>query len=157
MRSFMLGQPVAKMLCASVTTESLRQPRHELPRFVDERMGRIDDEKPCMRQRLLAMRADRSGADVKFESQSIWRAERANRIEKTGAGSSVANWTPHDVSPGRPFAQRQLKRTHDAAGFAGGLERRVDQDDAAPLLGRQVGVKRDIAVRSDDAQSPVAR
>src|SRR5271156_5198551 len=122
------------MLSASVTTESLRQPRQERPRFVDQDMRRIDDEKPRLPQRLLAMRAGRPGANIKFEPQDVWRAERGDRVEKTGIASSVADRPPRDVSPGRPFTQGPLERAHNSAGFIGRLERRIDQDEAAALL-----------------------
>ena len=48
------------------------------PRLVDERMRRIDDEKPGARERLLAMRADRARAHVQFEPQNVRRAERGD-------------------------------------------------------------------------------
>src|SRR6202044_497693 len=130
--SLRLRHPIAKLLSAFAATERLRQPRQQRPRFADERVRRIDNEKPCARKRLLAMGAGRPMANVKFESQDIWRAERGDRIEKTGVVSSVADRTPGDVSPGRPFAQPPLESVPDAARFAGRLERRGHQGDARP-------------------------
>src|SRR5277367_3974771 len=109
-------------------------------------MRRIDDEKPRARERLLAVRAMPPGAHVEFEPQDVWRAERGDRIEETGVGWGFADRAPGDVGPHRPFVQRAFERSLDSAGFVGRLERRVDQDYPAALLGRQIGVERDIAV-----------
>ena len=48
------------------------------PRFVDQSMRRIDDEKPGARERLLAVRADRPVADVEFEPQDVWLGQRGD-------------------------------------------------------------------------------
>ncbi len=66
------------MLSDAATSQCLREPRQQRPRFVNQRMRRIDDEKPGARQRLLAVRADRRVADVEFELQDVWRAERSD-------------------------------------------------------------------------------
>src|SRR5271154_7442053 len=102
------------MLSASVATEDLRQPRQQRARFVDEDMGRINDEKSRAPERLLAMCADRPRANIEFEPQDVWRTEHGDRIEKTCVASIVADWPPGDVSPSLPFAQRPLERAHDA-------------------------------------------
>ena len=137
-------------------TQRLRQPWQQRPRFIDERMRRIDDNETCARQRLLPLRADRPRTHVQFEPQDVRRAERGDRVEKAGIGLNFADWAPGHVGPGRPFVQSAFERLLDGAGFVGRFERRVDQDDSAALLGRQISVERDIAVRADDAEPPIA-
>ena len=66
------------MVSASVATERLRKPWQKRPRFIDERMRRIDDEKPGARERLVTVRAWPSRTHVKFEPQDVWRAERGD-------------------------------------------------------------------------------
>ncbi len=66
------------MLSDAATSQCLREPRQQRPRFVNQSMRRIDDEKPGARERLLAMRAGRRVADVEFEPQDVWRAERGD-------------------------------------------------------------------------------
>ena len=66
------------MLPDAATSQRLREPRQQRPRFVNQSMRRIDDEKSCARERLLAVRADRPVADVEFEPQDVWRAERGD-------------------------------------------------------------------------------
>ena len=95
-------------------------------------------------------------ADVQFEPQDVWRAERGDRIEETGIGLGFADRAPGDVGSARPFAQSAFERPLDGARFVRRLERRVDQDDAPPLLRRHISVERDIAVRADDAEPPIA-
>ena len=60
------------------------------------------------------------------------------------------------VVPARPFAQSALDGPHDAVGFVSRLERRVDQNESATLLGRQISVEGDVSVRADDAEPPIA-
>ncbi len=52
--------------------------------------------------------------------------------------------------------KRAFESPLDGARFVRRLERRVDQDDSPALLGRQISVERDIAVRADDAEPPIA-
>ena len=54
------------------------------------------------------------------------------------------------------MCKRAFERPLDGAGFVWRFERRVDQDDSAALLRRQISVERDIAVRADDAESSIA-
>ncbi len=84
LRSFRLRQPGADKVSASVTTETLREPWHEGPRLVDQRMRRIDDKQPGARERLLAVRADWPGPYVQFEPQDVWHGQRGDRVEKMG-------------------------------------------------------------------------
>src|ERR1700678_1304030 len=73
-----------------------------------------------------------------------------------GVGSSFADRAPRHVGPGRPFVQSAFESALDGARLVRPLERRVDQDDSATLLRRQIGVERDIAVRADDAEPTIA-
>src|SRR5580704_12264787 len=156
MSLFRLRQPGAKVLSDAATSQCLREPRHERPRFVHERMRRIDHEKSCARERLLAVCADWPVADVEFEPQDVGRAKRRDRVEKAGVDLSFADRSPSDVGPGRPFARSPFERLLDGGGFVRRLERRVDQDDSATLLGRQISVERDIAIRAHNAEAPIA-
>src|ERR1700733_15513950 len=67
-----------------------------------------------------------------------------------------ADRAPRDEGSGRPFAQRPFESPLNGHGFVRRLERRIDQDDAPALLGRQISVERDIAVRAYDAETPIA-
>src|SRR5580704_10449398 len=156
MSSFRLRQPGAKVLSDAATSQCLREPRHEHPRFVHERMRRIDHQKSCARERHLAVCAGGPIADVEFEPQDVGRTKRGDRVEKAGVDLSFADRAPRDVGPGRPLLQRAFERPLDGGGFVRRLERRVDQDDSATLLGRQISVERDIAVRAHDAEPPIA-
>src|ERR1700733_1646029 len=138
MSLFRLRQPGAKVLSDAATSQCLREPRHERPRFVHKRMRRIDHEKPSAPKRLLSLRADWPVADVEFEPQDVGRAKRGDRVEKAGVDLNFADRSPGDVGPGRPFAQSPFERPLDAARFIRRLERRVDQDDSAALPGRQI-------------------
>src|SRR6202453_3813992 len=73
-----------------------------------------------------------------------------------GVGSSFADRAPRHVGPGRPFVQSAFESPLDGARLVRLLERRVDQDDSATLLRRQISVERDIAVRADDAEPTIA-
>ena len=75
---FRLGQPSAEVLSDAATSQCLREPRQQRPRFVDERMRRIDHEKPGARERLLAVCANWPVADVKFEPKDVRGAERGD-------------------------------------------------------------------------------
>src|SRR5208282_2804973 len=108
--SLRLGQPRANIFSASVAPERLRKPRQQRSRLIDQRVRRIDDEKAGARERLLAVRADGSGADVEFEPQDVRRAERRDGIEKASVGLSFADRAPCNVSPGRPFADCTRER-----------------------------------------------
>ena len=66
------------MLSDAAASQRLREPRQQCPRFVDQRVRRIDDQKPGARERLLSMRANRRVADIEFELQDVWRAERGD-------------------------------------------------------------------------------
>src|ERR1700722_15942468 len=155
-RSFRFRQPGAKMLSAAAASQCLGEPRQQRPRFVNQSMRRIDDEKSCARKRRLPVCADWPVPDVEFEPQDVRRAKRGDRIEKAGVDSGFADRAPGNVGPGRPFAQAAFERSLDGGRFIRRLEWRVDQDDPAPLLGRQVGVQGDIPVRADDAEPPIA-
>ena len=48
------------------------------PRFFDQSMRRIDDEKPGARERLLAVRACWRVTDVEFEPQDVWLGQRGD-------------------------------------------------------------------------------
>src|SRR3984957_2296819 len=108
-RLFRLRQPGAEVLSDAATGQCLREPRHERPRFVHERMRRIDHQKSCARQRHLPVRADWPVADVEFEPQDVGRAKRRDRVEKVGVDLSFADRSPGDVGPGRPFVQRAFE------------------------------------------------
>ena len=82
-------------------------------------------------------------------------AQRGDRVEEMRVGRRLADRPPRGVDPGRPFADRPRERLLDPRRFVGRFIRRVDQDEAAPFLGRQVGVERDVAVGSDDAEAAV--
>ena len=97
------------------------------------------------------------GANVEFEPQDIWRAERGDCVEETGVGSGLADRPPERCRFRSAISRSARSRARTMrSDFVRVLERRVDQDQAAPLLGRQIGVERDIAVRADDAEPPVA-
>ena len=66
------------MLSNAATSQGLREPRQQRPRFVNQRMRRIDHEKSGARERLLAVCADWPIADVEFEPQDVGRAERGD-------------------------------------------------------------------------------
>src|SRR5580704_10134926 len=124
MSLFRLRQPGAKVLSDAATGQYLREPRHERPRFVHERMRRIDHQKSCARQRHLPVRADWPVADVEFEPQDVGRAKRRDRVEKAGVDLSFADRSPGDVGPGRPFVQRAFESPLDGGGLVGRFERR---------------------------------
>src|SRR5258707_13751084 len=73
-----------------------------------------------------------------------------------GVNPGFADRTPRDVGPARPFAQAAFEWPLDATRFIRRLEGRVDQDDSATLLGRQISVERDIAIRGHDTEPPIA-
>ena len=119
-------------------------------------MGRIDDEETRGPERFLAMRAGLSRPYVQFEPQDVGRAERRDRIQDMGVGPGIADRPPRDIGSARPFAERAHERLLDALRFTRLFERRVDQNDAPPLLWRNIGVERNEAVRADDAEARVA-
>src|SRR3984957_8716636 len=155
-RLLRIHQPSAEVLSDAASGQCLREPRHERPRFVHERMRRIDHQKSCARERLLAVCADWPVADDELEPQDVGRAKRRDRVEKAGVDLSFADRAPGPIGPGRPFVQSPFEPPLDGGGFVRRLERRVDQDDSATLLGRQISVERDIAVRAHDAEPPIA-
>src|SRR6202044_1044058 len=73
-----------------------------------------------------------------------------------GIDPGFPDGTPGDVNSLGPFVQRAFEPPLDGAGFVRRLVGWVDQDDSAALLRRQISVERDIAVRADNAQSPIA-
>src|ERR1700678_2723853 len=91
---FRLGQPSAEVLSDAATSQCLREPRQQRPRFVHERMRRIDHKKSCARERLLAVCGHWPGTDGEFEPQDVRRAERSDRVEKAGIDSRFADRTP---------------------------------------------------------------
>ena len=66
------------MLSDAATSQCLREPRQERPRFVNQNMRRIDHEKSGARERLLAVCAGRGVADVEFEPQNVWLGQRGD-------------------------------------------------------------------------------
>ena len=66
------------MLTNAATSQGLREPWQQRPRFFDQSMRRIDHEKPGARERLLAVCADWPVADVKFEPKDVRGAERGD-------------------------------------------------------------------------------
>src|ERR1700722_19525705 len=73
-----------------------------------------------------------------------------------GVDPGFADRPPRDVSPLRPLAQSAFERPLNGACFIRLLERRIDQDDSAPLQRRHVSVERDIAIRAHDVETPIA-
>ena len=85
---------------------------------------------------------------------ATWSA--AIELRKCASARASRIGRPGDVGPGRPFAESAFESARHGACFVGRLEWWVNQDDSAPLLRRQVGVERDIAVGADYAKPPIA-
>src|ERR1700722_4301564 len=77
-RSSRLRQPGAKVLSDAATSQCLREPRQQRPRFVNERMRGVAPEPSCPPEGLLAVRADRPVTVVEFEPKDVWGAERGD-------------------------------------------------------------------------------
>ena len=63
-------------------------------RLVEQRVRRVDDEEAGARQRPLALRPDRAGADVELEPEDVGRAERGDIVEKMGVLRRLADRPP---------------------------------------------------------------
>ena len=69
-----------------------------------------------------------------------------NLIQKTSILAAILYRPPDDVTSLRPFLYRLCQRGAQPVPLLLGFKRRIDEDETAPALWRQVGVQCDISV-----------
>ena len=126
--------------------------RQNLLRFYGKCVGRIENYQAARRQRRIRLHC--SDGETKIER--ILDPEVGQRPDQPGAkprDGGVLDRKPNQVRSGRPFWHRKGEGGFEIVEFRLRFERRIDDDEAAPLARRDKGVERPVAVDFDWRQT----
>ena len=138
------------MCAAPVPCEELGEPGQQKARIVDQAGG-------STRPARASGCAPIGPGPTSSSSRKIFGAQRRDGVQEASIGHAVANSAPRRIDPGGHLRMAPARAFTTRSASVGRLERRVDQDAAAPLLlVPQIGVAAHIPVRADDAEAAIA-
>src|SRR5713101_1178887 len=135
---------------AAARAQCSNELRQQEPQLAFEHPGRIDYDESAGAQAVEIARH----WEVDLRAQNLADTRTTEPMRQNVGGLTFFERIPQQINATCPFAVGGFERIAEAREIKGVLERRVNQDKSAPLLGRDIRIEGGPAVDRDRLAAP---